>query len=171
MIDHQAIWDEVASKFQCDLDSIHGPDHWRRVERNALLIAARNGADMDVVRLFAVLHDSCRMNDYGDPEHGIRAAEYARKMRGRLYKIDNAQFDILYQACKWHAHGNTSMDPTIGACWDADRLDLGRVSVIPDPCFFSTQAGRDLLQPRFAMSQDLLASQRGTGNGHATPLW
>jgi uncharacterized protein len=148
MIDYRAIWDEVISKFRCDLNSVHGPEHWRRVERNCLMIAARNGADLDVVRLFAVLHDSCRLNDYGDPEHGFRAAEYAKEMRRRLYKIDNARFDILYQACKLHAHGHTSTEPTIGACWDADRLDLGRVGVIPDPSLFSTQAGSDLLKLR-----------------------
>lgn len=145
MIDYHAISDEVTSNFRCDLDSIHGPEHWRRVERNALMIAAQNGADLDVVRLFAVLHDSCRLSDYGDPEHGLRAAEYAKKLRGRLYKIDDERFDMLYQACKWHAHGHTSTDRTIGACWDADRLDLRRIHVIPDPSFFSTHAGRDLL--------------------------
>jgi len=145
-IDYRAIWDEVISKFRCDLNSIHGPEHWRRVERNAATIATRSGADIIVVRLFAVLHDSCRLNDYGDPEHGTRAAEYARELRRRLFKIDDVRFDTLYQACRWHAHGYTSMDPTIGACWDADRLDLARVCVIPDPSFFSTQAGRDLLK-------------------------
>ena len=33
-----------------------------------------------------------------------------------------------------------SDDPTIGTCWDADRLHLPRVSIEPNPAFFSTPA-------------------------------
>ena len=32
---------------------------------------------------------------------------------------------------------------TIGTCWDADRLDLGRVGVIPSVDFMSTQDGKE----------------------------
>jgi hypothetical protein len=31
------------------------------------------------------------------------------------------------------------------ACWDADRLDLGRVGITPDPRRLGTKAGRNLL--------------------------
>jgi uncharacterized protein len=33
-----------------------------------------------------------------------------------------------------------SEHPTIGTCWDADRLDLGRVGARPDPKYMSTEA-------------------------------
>ena len=36
------------------------------------------------------------------------------------------------------ANGLVSEDPTVGACWDADRLDLPRVGIQPDPALFST---------------------------------
>ncbi|MBB6018173.1 hypothetical protein HNQ04_003450 [Deinococcus radiopugnans ATCC 19172] len=32
-------------------------------------------------------------------------------------------------ACKHHASGQTTDEPTLGACWDADRLDLPRVGI------------------------------------------
>jgi uncharacterized protein len=32
----------------------------------------------------------------------------------------------------------------IGACWDADRLDLTRVGIIPDPDMMSTEPGKEL---------------------------
>jgi len=115
------------------------------VENVGLKIARMNGADTDVVRLFAVLHDSCRLDDNGDPEHGMRAAEYAREMRGRLFDMSDEKFKLLYHACKWHAHGDTAADPTIGACWDADRMDLRRVGIEPDPSFFSTPEARGTL--------------------------
>jgi hypothetical protein len=35
-------------------------------------------------------------------------------------------------------------DPTVGACWDADRLDLPRVGVTVDPRLLSTAAARNL---------------------------
>jgi hypothetical protein len=36
------------------------------------------------------------------------------------------QLRLLRRACATHTHGITSDDPTIGVCWDADRLDLRR---------------------------------------------
>jgi uncharacterized protein len=40
----------------------------------------------------------------------------------------------------------TSEVPTIGVCWDADRLDLTRVGIMPDPEFFSTAAGKEAVE-------------------------
>ena len=36
------------------------------------------------------------------------------------------QLHLLRRACATHTHGITSDDPTIGVCWDADRLDISR---------------------------------------------
>jgi hypothetical protein len=41
-----------------------------------------------------------------------------------------------------HTDGHITDDPLVGACWDADRLDLPRVGIAPDPRYLSTQAGR-----------------------------
>ena len=48
----------------------------------------------------------------------------------------------LVFACQTHTDGETSNDPTVGVCFDADRLDLGRVGIEPDPELMSTPAGR-----------------------------
>jgi uncharacterized protein len=143
-INFDAIWDHVTKEFQCDLDSIHGPDHWRRVERNALNISASNGAIVEVVRLFAVFHDSRRENDGADSEHGERGAEYAASLQGTLFDLSDAHFELLRYACVWHTNGRLSDDPTIGACWDADRLDLTRIGKTPKARFMSTELGRSL---------------------------
>jgi len=37
-----------------------------------------------------------------------------------------------------------SDDVTIGTCWDADRLDLGRVSIKPEAKHMSTAYARDI---------------------------
>jgi uncharacterized protein len=143
-INFDAVWEYVIKAFQCGRDSIHGPDHWRRVERNALKIASSNGAIVSVVRLFAVFHDSRRENDSFDLEHGKRGARYAASLRGTLFDLGDSHFDMLQYACTWHTHGQLSKDPTIGACWDADRLDLTRIGLRPEPRFMSTAVGRSL---------------------------
>jgi len=143
-IDFQAVWAYVTKEFQCDLDSIHGPDHWRRVETNALNISASNGAIVEVVRLFAVFHDSRRENDGQDCEHGERGAQYAASLRGTLFDLSNTHLELLQNACRWHTHGQLSKDPTLGACWDADRLDLTRIGITPRAKFMSTVHGCSL---------------------------
>jgi uncharacterized protein len=41
---------------------------------------------------------------------------------------------------------------TIGTCWVADRLDLGRVGVIPSVDFMSTQAGKESARAAYSFS-------------------
>ena len=143
-IDFDALWKVVISDFKGDCRSIHGPEHWRRVEANGLAIAARNEASVSVVRLFALFHDCCRIDDGSEFVHGELAAQYAATLRGKIFDIDDKSFEQLQYACHWHTHGKISGDPTIGACWDADRLDLTRIGIIPNPRLLSTDAGRHL---------------------------
>ena len=125
--------------------SVHGPWHWEKVEENALRLAnLTHEADKLVVQLFALIHDSKRENENDDPKHGIRAAKHAQELfdQGKL-PIDKEQLSVLMEACKYHNDGKTTNDPTIGVCWDADRLDLPRVGIIPNPDLMSTKAGKD----------------------------
>lgn len=126
--------------------SDHGVEHWRRVARNGAILAPLTpGADAKVVAWFAVLHDSQRENEFSDPDHGERAADLARKLD--LGLTDDQQWKLV-QALISHDRGQVSGDPTIGVCWDADRLDLPRVGITPDPKFFSTKAGRSRVSIR-----------------------
>ena len=124
--------------------SPHGPAHWRRVEQNGLLLATKTGADVVVVKLFALFHDCRRRNDGTDEGHGARGAAYAWELRGEFFDLDNAAFALLHEACAWHTDRDRSDDLTIGTCWDADRLDLGRVGMIHDPRYMSTAFGREI---------------------------
>jgi uncharacterized protein len=122
---------------------IHGPVHWASVQRfGEQLVSGTPGADPDVVRLFALLHDAMRENDGHDPDHGPRAASLALELFD-LLGLSERQFRLLTAACEAHDRGLVSDDPTIGCCWDSDRLDLPRVGTIPNPRFFSTRAGRE----------------------------
>jgi uncharacterized protein len=51
----------------------------------------------------------------------------------------------LFEACRLHTDGLTAGDRTLLACWDADRLDLGRVGITPEPHRLGTKAARKLL--------------------------
>ena len=42
--------------------------------------------------------------------------------------------------------GATTGDITVQTCWDADRLDLGRVGVYPEPARLCTDAARRLIK-------------------------
>ena len=136
------LWSLVEAQFPLEPGSIHGPLHWRRVERIGLRLAASCGADTDVVRLFALFHDSRRENEHTDPDHGLRGAVLAGAYRGEHFELDDERFEILRYACTHHTDGLRSDDPTIGTCWDADRLELARLGI--DPCdeYLSTREAK-----------------------------
>lgn len=131
----------LKKNFVLPQDSLHGPIHWQKVESIGMAMARKNGADQEVVRLFAWLHDSCRKNENHDEKHGERAAKLAKRIRGKHFKLTDKQFEKLHFACKNHAHGMVCEDVTVGTCWDADRLDLGRVGIKPEPEYMSTKEG------------------------------
>lgn len=145
MIDYPALWQAVLDiPSHRTAYSVHGPDHWKRVERNALILAIDNGADTDVVRLFALFHDAQRVNEWEDPEHGARGAALAASFRGILFELSDESFEILHYACTWHTKGKHHEHPTIATCWDADRLDLGRCGITPDPAYMNSALAKTI---------------------------
>jgi uncharacterized protein len=95
------------------------------------------GANIEVVQLFAVFHDSQRITEQGDPVHGICGARFAARLRGKLFDLSDDDFDLLFVACAGHTDHPTDDDPTIQTCWDADRLDVGRIGTTIDPLWIS----------------------------------
>lgn len=120
----------------------HGMPHWARVLETGLRLAGMTGADSAVVTLFAVLHDARRINESTDPGHGARGAALARRLRGVCVSLSDVAFSLLEEACEGHTAGLTDADVTVQTCWDADRLDLPRVSIHPDDAFLCTSAAR-----------------------------
>jgi uncharacterized protein len=141
-LDFPEIWRVLTAHFQLGDWSPHGPNHWKNVEANGLSLARDSDADIIVVRLFAVFHDCERQTDSTDPEHGQRAAALALGLHGSLFSIAPQQLDDLCYACTWHHRGKVTDHPTIGVCWDADRLDLPRVGIRPDVKMMSTAEGK-----------------------------
>jgi hypothetical protein len=133
----QKIWAQLAP---LGISRDHGVRHWDKVDRNVLkLVNEVPEADVMVCRLFAVLHDCQRKNENDDLDHGLRAAKFAKKIN---LPISQEQLSILSAALIGHNKDKISTNPTIGVCWDADRLDLVRVGVVPKAEYLSTEAAQ-----------------------------
>jgi len=133
----------ILNRYPLPWGGIHGVKHWARVLENGRRLSESTGARRDVVELFAVFHDSRRTNEGIDDGHGRRGSELAGKLRGKAYELDDEAFALLIQACDLHTEGYLDGDLTLRACWDADRLDLGRVGITPRPEKLCTQEARE----------------------------
>ena len=140
-----AIIQEILDDYALPIRGYHGVVHWARVLENGQRLAAVTGAKIEVVTLFALFHDSRRVNEDSDFGHGYRGAKYARSLRGTLIHLDDADFDLLFEACRLHTDGLIDGDITVQTCWDADRLDLGRVGITPEPELLCTDAARAIV--------------------------
>lgn len=141
----------LRDRFRLQWEGVHGFGHWERVRRNGLLLAENSGhgANTRVIELFAFLHDSCRRDEHGDPGHGARAAASLDGLLGDLPALSAEERDLLKYACRHHTDGWIEGELTVQICWDADRLDLGRVGYTIDPDRLCTPAARDprILEP------------------------
>jgi uncharacterized protein len=132
---------------------IHGEQHWRAVAEVGLRLAQEKPrADRDVVFLFSVFHDAKRTTEELDAGHGERAAELAERLHGRLYRLPDQRLEFLLAACRQHSDARFTDHPTLGVCFDADRLNLWRVGRAPEDRLLSTDAALDEELQRWSMS-------------------
>lgn len=148
-IEFKKLWEVVIAQFSLEIHSVHGPRHWRQVEKNGLMLAKETAADETIIKLFSVFHDARRENEYTDDGHGMRGAALAKSMQGICFDLSDDSFEILMEACRYHTDGRTTRNITIATCWDADRLDLPRVRTIPDPDRMGTAPGRRLARSQY----------------------
>ena len=135
-----AISDRVLTEFDEDACGVyHGPDHWRRVSAHGKAVARSLGMDPLVPHIFGMVHDSQREDEGMDPEHGPRAALFIERNRSTLFSfLQDDEVRQLQRACELHSNGVTEGSALEMACWDADRLDLWRIGVKPDPRLLCT---------------------------------
>lgn len=160
MLALEPILEKIAAQYRLDPRGTHGLNHWARVLENGLRLAEIEGGDITVIRLFAVFHDACRHNQALDPGHGERGAALAEQLLGSLTLLSRDQLDLLKLACREHTDGKTAADLTVQICWDADRLDLARVPILPDPAYLCT---------RGAKTEKLILWANNRANGDYSP--
>lgn len=141
-IDRRGLLTYLRGQFEISWEGCHGMPHWARVRANGLMLAEQTGANKHVVELFAFFHDSGRQNEGIDQGHGWRGSTIAEQLRGRFFDASDAEMALLNHACVYHSDGLTTGETTVLTCWDADRLDLGRVGKRPDPKYLCTNAAR-----------------------------
>ena len=123
----------------------HGVEHWDRVAKFGRLLF-QEGADMDVIMAFAYLHDSERIDNVEDVNHGKRASELIDAIRySQLKELSDDQIEKLKRACELHTIEHRTGDITIDICFDADRMDLLRVGIMPLPERMATKRGAELV--------------------------
>jgi len=62
--------------------------------------------------------------------------------QGVFFNLDPDDLELLAYACEFHTSGLRDGDITVLTCWDADRLDLGRVGLKPIARKLCTEAAK-----------------------------
>lgn len=132
------------TRLKIGIDSIHGYSHWKSVEKAGCYIADKNGADKKVISCFSFLHDIGRTVESEEPGHGEKSAEIIKDVfDAESLDLNSSQYEKLLEAVSDHDKQKAeSEDITVQTCWDADRLDLPRVHVIPDKDLLYTEVGK-----------------------------
>jgi len=124
---------EQAREYYHDAESAHDFDHVLRVYTLAERIAQAEGANLDIVRAAALLHDISRADEdhHGAGDHAQLAAERAKKIlldRG----ISVQQADAVAHAIAAHRFRGAVSPQTLEAqvLFDADKLDsIGAIGI------------------------------------------
>ena len=135
---------------------LHGLSHWERVETFGLLMAEMcPEADKEVISWFAYTHDSMRKDDGACVEHGPDAAELVDKVRDTyMSELSDEQIRVLKMACYYHTFEKNTEDITADICLDADRLDLTRCGIQPNPLMMASSVGSELARVLAAAAKD-----------------
>jgi uncharacterized protein len=139
---HPKLIEFIQNQFRLDWFGTHGIAHFKRVRENGLRLAEETKANTTIVELFAFLHDARRHNEYEDDLHGRRAAKMARHFQGVFFDLPPEDLELLTYACEFHTSGLRDGDITVLTCWDADRLDIGRVGRKPAPHKLCTEVAK-----------------------------
>lgn len=147
--------------------AIHGVAHWTRVHRYGLLLAESLQLSDDekmAVALFAWTHDLARTDDGGGNQHAIDGAKYVEVITQKIFdNFPDHILDIVRSAIRYHSDGMCAEEALhefpmekystfsrdeilniLGCCWDADRLDLLRLGIIPKASHMSIPYWQDV---------------------------
>lgn len=145
---------KILNQFELDIDGYHGFHHWARVIDNGIKIAEHYQLNKNIIIGFGLFHDIMRENDDDDPDHGFRGANFLEEIKNET-NFTQDEIDIIKEAATTHTEGFNTDSLIIGACWDADRLDLYRVGIYPDIDFLSTEYAKNetLIEERSLLAE------------------
>ena len=84
------------------------------------------------------------LTEDADPQHGPRGAELAEQLLHHgLLHLAEEPLQLLLIACCLHTAALTHEDVTGRTCFDADRLDLARITKTVNPDSLCIEAAKD----------------------------
>ncbi|MEX2144607.1 MAG: HD domain-containing protein [Anaerolineales bacterium] len=118
---------EQARGWYPDFDPVHGFDHILRVLRLAERLAAAEGADLEIVRAAALLHDASGAETGGEgrAEHQHHSADFARQvLETEGWPAD--RIAAVQHCIRAHRFRSQEVPQTLEAkvLFDADKLDV-----------------------------------------------
>ncbi len=126
---------DQAKNWYKDTDAVHDFSHIERVYRMAERLARAEGADLEIVRAAALLHDADGTTPGSDvrKEHHLRSAEFAEKiLKAEGWPEDRIK--AVQHCIRAHRYRDDREPPqTIEAkcLFDADKLDvLGAIGAV-----------------------------------------
>lgn len=149
-------------------------EHLRAVARIAEGLALKLGADLEIVRAAAWLHDLAKegIAELVEDGHGVKGAEEARKTLERT-DFPKEKIDAVCQAIVEHVglHRDHPAEPLEAAIlWDADKLaKLGAISLVHFLCL-SPSLGQVTTEYLLAEGRRWLGLQAKMVESMNTPL-
>ncbi len=139
---------EEAQSWYATDDPVHGFDHVLRVMRTAEEIGTELGADLDILRAAALLHDAAGADPREDrAEHQHASADFAREiLGGEGWSQD--RIEAVVECVLSHRYRGQQRPGSLEAkiLFDADKLDVVGAFGVARTIAYSIQAG----QPIFA---------------------
>ncbi|MGI6367571.1 MAG: HD domain-containing protein [Anaerolineae bacterium] len=163
---------EQASQHYEDNDAAHGFDHVLRVTQLAEMIGAAEGADMEILRTAALLHDVGRAEQ---ERTGINHAELGARFARRILAGNPPErIEAVAEAILQHRYRIDNPPSTIEAraLYDADKLDsIGAIGVARAYAFAGKTGQRmwDRVDPGYADLDSQTVSEN-LAHGRHTPV-
>jgi len=158
---------EAARKWYQDKDPVHGLSHVLRVYHLAEVLAEAEGADIEIVRASALLHDA-EGPGVGDSrlEHQHASAQFADGILSDEgwsdEKISEVQHCIRAHRFRDQSEQPQSIEAKV--LFDADKLDaIGAVGAVR-AIAYAVMAGQDLYAP--PSEQFILTGEKEPGEPH-----
>ncbi|MFN2197171.1 MAG: HD domain-containing protein [Anaerolineales bacterium] len=160
---------EMARQWYPGYDPVHGFDHVLRVYRLAEQLAEAEGADLEIVRAAALLHDAVGAlpTDEGRAAHHQASADLARQVLAEE-GWPAARIAAVEHCIRAHRYRSTETPRSLEAqvLFDADKLDVLGAFGVARTIAYAVQAG----QPIYARpSETFLASgQKESQEAHSS---
>src|SRR5437870_10408625 len=149
------VW-EIADSYYPKRDWAHGRSHIDRVLRTAVEIGKREGADVEIIELSAILHDIFANEEKHSSiegfRHEIEASKEARNILTNLGLTDRT-VDAVCHCIESHRKRTGRVQPqTVEAkcLFDADKLDcIGAIGIVRS-AFMSLEQGQEFYKEEVA---------------------